>query len=255
MVGDSDGTPCRVNSTNIYTETDYVGAAVPDAWFACDQLPAPNVIAEGVLTGTKPDRFGFAPWPILASSWWDWTPSGQPTATDSAVALWWNEASVPAGRAVRTCGTYYGVGTGPELGAGDPLTWDAGTRRLVFGTTPVLTSGWYDLAGPTGAQVYISVSYATSSVQGAITRYDPDGGAHGNATLVTARNRLNFVWYLRGGALYRLNQSSTSPALLSAVYYANLNQTQIGRGWFPGPRELTHRFLAPNTILVGDQPF
>ncbi len=135
------------------------------------------------------------------------------------------------------------------------LTWNPITRNLALGGLDVPVSGWYALGAPAGSEVYIRVTRATSSVSGTFTLYDPDGGAHGNAVRVTSRNTLNFVYYYRGATLYRLNQASTSPMSLRAMYMANVGATQIAGVWTPGAHRLTHRFLAPNTVVANSEPF
>ena len=97
-------------------------------WQAFDDLPSPNIVAQGTLELREadifpPDRVILANWGSLVDSPWDYsTQEGQgfiragETEKDTALALYWDPIKIPA-QGKRTVRTLYGLG-GLSLSSG-----------------------------------------------------------------------------------------------------------------------------------------
>jgi hypothetical protein len=115
MLDNNDGAPFRVTGPGgvqaVTTETDYLGAAVPDFWQAFKDLSIPDISAQYTLRGddaTPPDRMAIAAWPRIYPTNWDFTVNPtQSVTSDSAVGMWWNPLTLNPGQ-TRTLITYYG---------------------------------------------------------------------------------------------------------------------------------------------------
>ncbi len=114
QLGNNDGAPFQVPGLGaVTTESELLGANVPQAFQVFDDLANPNVIASGTLGGgaaTLPDRAVWGHWSDIFGSVWDYTISPGTTISDSAVAHWWNPTTLAPG-ATRTIITYYGLGS------------------------------------------------------------------------------------------------------------------------------------------------
>ncbi len=113
MLGGNDGSPFQVPGTGaVMTETEFLGAAVPDYWLSFDDLANPSVLSQGTLRGgsaTPPDRLVFADWESFASTLWDYSIDPTMDVTeDSAVGLYWNPEMLAPGEEVEYV-TYYGL--------------------------------------------------------------------------------------------------------------------------------------------------
>lgn len=123
MLGAHDASPIALsgNSQYIRTETDLRGSQVPAYWRAVDDPISPNVMSYGFMRGwdnRQPDRMVIAHWEGISATAWDYgiqaldftTKHNAYGSADSAVALYWNPNTLPAGDTTRF-ETYYGLGS------------------------------------------------------------------------------------------------------------------------------------------------
>ena len=127
MLGSNDGAPFRVNGSNITTEREFIGNAIPQVYQATDSLSDPNLTATGYFyfSGSeKPDKVQFACWGDISGSSWDYQViSGRILTDDSAVAVYFNEKSLPS-YSCRSVVTYYGAYENDSAAAYDPFSYD-----------------------------------------------------------------------------------------------------------------------------------
>lgn len=121
-INNNDGSPFRIagqpGNESITTETEFVGASVPDTFATFFSVTDPTHVAVGTLKSggaTPPDRLVFASWPRIhdVDTPYDYTidPSvsfGPDGSEDSAYALYWNPTTLTAG-SERTITTFYGL--------------------------------------------------------------------------------------------------------------------------------------------------
>ena len=127
MLGSNDGAPFRVNGANITTEREFIGNAIPQVYQATDSLSDPNLTATGYFyfSGSeKPDKVQFAYWGDISGSSWDYQIiNGRILTNDSAVAVYFNEKSLPS-YSCRSVVTYYGAYENDSAAAYDPFPYD-----------------------------------------------------------------------------------------------------------------------------------
>lgn len=123
FVGDNDASPVMLPGQNGYISKEKAlsGADTPLYWKAVDNVDAPKVVSFGLLGGWQnvvPDKVTFAHWESLSHTKWNYTPDenldftstgNRYDSADSAVALYWNPATIAAGEE-KTFETYYGIG-------------------------------------------------------------------------------------------------------------------------------------------------
>lgn len=138
MLGANDGAPFWIPGVGGMTqETEFLGSHIPQFYQVFDDLANPAVQAEGTLLGadaTAPDRFVIGQWGGLNREAWDYTITPDTDISDSALAIWWDPVSVPAG-ASRTLVTFYGL-AGVSVSSGDltlGLTAPTGLSRSQSG--------------------------------------------------------------------------------------------------------------------------
>ncbi len=119
MLGSNDGAPLRAGPFAIDSEKCFDKDAIPDFLQAFDSLAQPTVISQATLRGeglTPPDLIYIANWGTLADQ--PWQPLCREGTSliregedelDSAVALYWLPAILPAGSS-RTIRVMYGLG-------------------------------------------------------------------------------------------------------------------------------------------------
>ncbi len=121
-LGSNDASPIALegDSTYIQTETELT-SDLPQYWRAANDTLAPEVMSYGFLRGwghLEPDRFIVGHWEGLSETKWDYevNPALNFTTTrnpygsaDSAVAIYWDPATLAAGEK-RFYETYYGLG-------------------------------------------------------------------------------------------------------------------------------------------------
>lgn len=123
MLGAHDDSPIALsgNSQYIQTEADLRGNRVPAYWRAVDDPISPSVMSYGFMRGwdnRQPDRMVIAHWEGISTTAWDYgiqalnftTEHNHYGSADSAVALYWNPNTLPAGGTTRF-ETYYGLGS------------------------------------------------------------------------------------------------------------------------------------------------
>ncbi|MBD2847870.1 S-layer homology domain-containing protein [Paenibacillus sp. IB182496] len=123
MLGAEDSSPIALSGSDQYirTETDLNGSNVPAYWRAVDDPLSPQVMTYGFLRGWDnriPDRMVVAHWEGLSATTWDYavqdidftTDQNRYGSRDSAVALYWNPATLRAGQTMQF-ETYYGLGS------------------------------------------------------------------------------------------------------------------------------------------------
>lgn len=127
MLGNNDGAPFRVNGANITTEREFIGNAIPQVYQATDSLSDPNLTATGYFYfsgAEKPDKVQFAFWGDISGSSWDYQViNGRILTNDSAVAVYFNEKSLPS-YSCRSVVTYYGAYENDSAAAYDPFSYD-----------------------------------------------------------------------------------------------------------------------------------
>jgi hypothetical protein len=142
---------------------------------------------------------------------------------------------------------------------GNVLTWNPSTKNLKLGTSDVAASGWYGL-GVGSAKVYITITKTSASITGVISRYS----ASGTPTLptdgvaVTISNSLVFNWAKVTTDYYRtLTQTSVvaSSTKTGMNYGSPLNYTVVAGAVKKGQWELTHTFVAPDTIQQSSKQY
>ena len=115
MIGANDDAPFSVAGVGRVTDTrTFNGANVPVFYQAYDNLDNPTVLSSGYLitkNDRKPDKVQFAHWGSIHGSAWNYSVEDHEDLGDSAVGIYFNEKSVPAGSDISVC-TYYGVGIG-----------------------------------------------------------------------------------------------------------------------------------------------
>ena len=122
MLAGNDGAPFRVPHVgSVINEMEFVGADIPDYWMVFDSLTDPTIVGQGTLRGVGgvvPDKFVIAYWSAIEDTLWDYHAHPEYYVTwDSAVATWWNPASLSAGES-RDVATFFGIGT-VEFGYGE----------------------------------------------------------------------------------------------------------------------------------------
>jgi hypothetical protein len=122
MLGANDASPITVPGSGQYIQKETEIAPVPAYWKAADDPLAPKVMSYGLLSGwgnIVPDRMVVAHWDGISETKWDYqvnpgldfTSFKNPYETpDSAVALYWDPATVKAGEQ-KVFETYYGLGS------------------------------------------------------------------------------------------------------------------------------------------------
>ena len=111
----NDAARFRVPGVGALTvETEYLGAAVPGATyvFSTPSDTTHIAFAENSFEGPAPDRMVFAQWGRIVGTTWDFAvdPTQDIASTDSAYALYWNEAAL-APNASQTYVSSYGLGS------------------------------------------------------------------------------------------------------------------------------------------------
>jgi len=127
-LGNNDGAPLRMGSLAVSTEKEVAKKDLFPFWQAFDNLPSPNIVAQGTLELREsdilaPDRVVLANWGSLVDAPWDYTTqegrsfirAGE-TEKDTALALYWDPITLPP-QGTRTVRTLYGLG-GLSLSAG-----------------------------------------------------------------------------------------------------------------------------------------
>lgn len=117
MLGSNDRAPFRIPGYgNITTQTEFSGSEIPQYFTVMDNLSSPTVVASGTLyTGAagedKPDSVQFTMFSNVSSSVSTFHPSVYTSSSigDSAVAVYWNPDTIPAG-GTRSFAIYYGMG-------------------------------------------------------------------------------------------------------------------------------------------------
>lgn len=165
----NDGAPFQVPGTgSVTTAKTWLGENVPPYFFVFNDLTAPEVTAQGSLSGGEilftPDKFVIAPWGSscgdgIYDHTWDFETSEQNVTCDSAYAVYWEPETIEPGASV-TFGTYYGLG-GIEVDNNPPLISSV-TGPVVLGCQGVLTPNPFTLS------VYIenSVPGTSATVSG-----------------------------------------------------------------------------------------
>jgi hypothetical protein len=127
-LGNNDGAPLRMGYLTAASEKEIAEKDLFPFWQAFDDLPSPNIVAQGTLELREadifpPDRVILANWGSLVDSPWDYsTQEGQSfirageTEKDTALALYWDPIKIPA-QGKRTVRTLYGLG-GLSLSSG-----------------------------------------------------------------------------------------------------------------------------------------
>jgi hypothetical protein len=131
-INHNDGAPFRIpgRPNPITTETELLGAQVPQYYQAFFDLSDPVHVVQGTLSGadvTAPDRFAMVSWYNASATYWDYDvtpgmPFGNPAHPDSGVLLYWNPQTVEPGVSRRIV-LYYGLGAlsgSPTLGLTGP---------------------------------------------------------------------------------------------------------------------------------------
>jgi len=112
MVENNDGAPFYVNNQPITTEVTYSGSDIPQYWTTMNRLDNPSKLATGVTYRSgelKPNKIQFATWPEICGSSWNYTTTqGKSLVNDSAVAIYYNEATLHPS-ATKHVATYYGA--------------------------------------------------------------------------------------------------------------------------------------------------
>ncbi len=113
QLGVNDGAPIKVLGEGIFTEEyTWTGSRVPDSYLAYDNADYPAVMAAGTVRMDgyqRPSKFVVAAWPLISATDFDYTTTGMPIVFDSAVALWWDNVLLPAGKSIEFA-YRYGVG-------------------------------------------------------------------------------------------------------------------------------------------------
>ncbi len=127
-LGNNDGAPLRMGSLAATSEKEVLKKDLFPFWQAFDNLPSPNIVAQGTLELrdadiVPPDRVILANWGSLVDSPWDYsTQEGRSfirageTEKDTALALYWEPITIPP-QGTRTIRTLYGLG-GLSLSSG-----------------------------------------------------------------------------------------------------------------------------------------
>ncbi|MCK4476439.1 MAG: PKD domain-containing protein [Methanophagales archaeon] len=127
QLADNDGAPFVIPDVGDVTkELEFIGADVPVWWTTMDSLTDPTVIAHGTLRGVgfDPDKFVIAYWPGISDTLWEYPVDPDcPITSDSAIGIWWNPVSVPAGGS-REVATFYGIGYVSEAEVGGTIIWE-----------------------------------------------------------------------------------------------------------------------------------
>lgn len=111
MLGDNDHAPFRMPNENGVTKmTRFEGNNVPSFWFAYDSLENPTIVSRGeFLPGSMPDKVDFCNWSRYDDiTDWNYTLPADSSIGDSAVAMFWNNKTIPAGETI-SIKTNYGV--------------------------------------------------------------------------------------------------------------------------------------------------
>ena len=150
--------------------------------------------------------------------------------------------------------TWIWVGVG---NVGNVLTWNPATRNLMLGQFDVPTTGWYNLATPPNAQVYITVANGPTRTGGRFMRFDADGIGPTSPVPVAAWNYLLFQWDVAGAGLWRPYQTGVVGASTHRAWcYVPYNVTVFNYRWpAPGAWELTHEFVSPRQVIQDEQTF
>ncbi len=134
MLGANDGSPVIFpgNQTFIEKEKEFSGSEIPVYWKSVDNKDFANIVSYGLISGwrndnilnqdelynTKPNKMIIGHWEGLSKTKWDYDIDGRLNFTspnnvygsrDSAVALYWDEHTLGAGKE-RVYETYYGLG-------------------------------------------------------------------------------------------------------------------------------------------------
>ncbi len=116
MLGSNDQAPFRIPGYgNVTTQREFSGNSIPQNFTVMDSLTNPTVVASGTLytnsaNEDKPDIVQFARYGNLSgNTTFHPSVSAGSDIGDSAVGVYWNPDSIPAGE-TRTFGFYYGMG-------------------------------------------------------------------------------------------------------------------------------------------------
>jgi len=155
----------------VNTETDLLGAAIPDSFELFAGLDDTGHIGGAVLRGNggpDPDRVAITSWSAIFNTRWDYTVTpGLPTG-DSAYAVWWNPTTLAPG-ASASYATMIGLGgistdlTPPiALGVSAPalLTLPA-TNVLGFPVTFTVVATVDNVSSATATNVSVSLALPT----------------------------------------------------------------------------------------------
>lgn len=117
MLGSNDSAPFRIpGHGNITSQTEFTGDSIPQYFTVVNSLTEPTVVASGTLyTNTpneeKPDIVQFTSYGNVTSNQSFYASlSTSSSIGDSAVAVYWNPESIPAGD-TRRVAFYYGIGS------------------------------------------------------------------------------------------------------------------------------------------------
>jgi hypothetical protein len=139
MLAGNDAAPIWVPGVGrLDNEAEFIGSDVPTHWQAFDGTDPSNstIISSGSLIGggaTKPDRFVIANWGSIDDTSWDYSVTPDMAHGDSAVAMYWNPATLAPGQ-TREYVTYYGLSE-LTVSSGNLGIWLDGPAALVVDPT------------------------------------------------------------------------------------------------------------------------
>jgi len=151
-----DNSPIFVQGMGrILKETQWTGAAVPEAWQTVDRYDNPLIKAEGGLStgsATKPDRFLVGQWSSMSANPWLYTLNTTDDIADIAAAMYW-ESSVYAPGEKKTFITYYGL---PYVsGANIDMYKSVDPAEAFHGDTLSYNISYSNTGGAAASSVYI----------------------------------------------------------------------------------------------------
>jgi uncharacterized repeat protein (TIGR01451 family) len=113
QLGGNDNSPIIVQGAGkISKQQEWVGAAVPNAWYTLDNYQAPAIRAQATLNGpgaVKPDRLIIGQWDYSSETAALWTYAVTPVdITDTVAAIFWDPVSISAATS-NTFTSYFGI--------------------------------------------------------------------------------------------------------------------------------------------------
>ena len=218
QLGKNDSAHFRIPGIgDVTTEREFVGSTIPQYWQAFDNLANPGVLASGTFYRTEsemPNKVQFAHWLTIRGSSWNYSiTNGRSVTGDSAVAAYFNPASVSAGQS-RTIVTYYGLS---DFAFSD-LTGELGARITAPPSLQANASGTAYMDNP-----FTITAYVANQTSGTLTNVQATLALPAGMALTASQTATAYIGSLASGAERLVSwQVCAEPQSTAKTLYYNI---------------------------------